>query len=718
MVDGAVADALLLHAANHLLKGGQVLEGIAVHLNIADMPGIGQGVIGSLQFDFPESGDGEIHRDMKAVGVVFPVCDAGEDAEALLVDLDEAAGQTLGRGGQQGEVEPPLFGLLVHSGPHVGNDLQAQPLAALTLAVVLAGEGHQCLCKADEAHGQGAVLQNLPDLVVPAQLFAVQPHSLTHEEGEIADLLAALNFKPLQQLLHTDVHHMIQGVEKHVQIALGLDAQPGQIDGGKAQVAPLVADLTAGIVDIADDPGAAAHVGDFRLWALGIVILEVERRVHKAEIGEQPLGAAPDRQLEQVIVGLSGIVVDAVLHTENLDGEDRGFAVAQARLRGQENVFHDHAALGAGVHAVVDGGKGRLSAGAGMHGVQIVDESLHGLISGPVRLLHRPEMGEFLLLFRLLGADPEAFHELGPLRRHVRVPVLQGGLKAVFLHNLGNDGFYILFRILQPLFQHQGTGQVLPVYPDKGLPDAHGHAVIEVDDGLSAVLIVLVGLDGDAGQGGVGADIVGLPQGAVAGAEAALKQLDDVDLGAGGGQGVKIQIVNVNIALPVGFGMLRLQHEHLIELLGALTAVFQHGAHGGVAVDVGIFALDIAVDGVGIGDVLIDFHEAGIHFPGAVALVAVENIGFGGLDVAVVHQNPLHQVLDMLHLRLRDALHLQNGGDLIGQLLDHVGLAGLISRIKGLGNGSDNFGLIEFYNAAVSFLDFGDCHAVSSPLIW
>ena len=39
------------------------------------------------------------------------------------------------------------------------------------------------------------------------------------------------------------------------------------------------------------------------------------------------------------------------------------------------------------------------------------------------------------------------------------------------------------------------------------------------------MLVVLVGLDGDAGQGGVGGDIVGLPQIAVACGEPALEQL-------------------------------------------------------------------------------------------------------------------------------------------------------------------------------------------------
>ena len=52
--------------------------------------------------------------------------------------------------------------------------------------------------------------------------------------------------------------------------------------------------------------------------------------------------------------------------------------------------------------------------------------------------------------------------------------------------------------------------------------------------------------------------------------------------------------------LAVGLGVLGLEDEHLVELLGALGAILEHGAHGGVAVDVGVLPLDVAVLGVGM----------------------------------------------------------------------------------------------------------------------
>ncbi len=61
-----------------------------------------------------------------------------------------------------------------------------------------------------------------------------------------------------------------------------------------------------------------------------------------------------------------------------------------ACLRYQQDVLDDHAPLGGGVGAVVDGGEGGLGAGPGVHGVEVVQQRLHGLVGGPLGLLGRP----------------------------------------------------------------------------------------------------------------------------------------------------------------------------------------------------------------------------------------------------------------------------------------------------------------------------------------
>ena len=101
----------------------------------------------------------------------------------------------------------------------------------------------------------------------------------------------------------------------------------------------------------------------------------------------------------------------------------------------------------------------------------------------------------------------------------------------------------------------------------------------------------------------------------------------------------------------MGSGLLRLQDELLIELLGALAAVFEHGAHGCVAVDVAVFTFDVGVNGVGKGELLVNSHQTGVHLAHTAALGAVQNIVFGHHVVPVVHEHALHNILNVFHRR-------------------------------------------------------------------
>lgn len=77
VVDCAVADTLLLHAADDLLERVEILERIAVKLDVADVTAVGEGVIGRLQLDLAERADVVVYRDMEGVRVVIPVGDSG-----------------------------------------------------------------------------------------------------------------------------------------------------------------------------------------------------------------------------------------------------------------------------------------------------------------------------------------------------------------------------------------------------------------------------------------------------------------------------------------------------------------------------------------------------------------------------------------------------------------------------------------------------------------
>ena len=171
--------------------------------------------------------------------------------------------------------------------------------------------------------------------------------------------------------------------------------------------------------------------------------------------------------------------------------------------------------------------------------------------------------------------------------------------------------------------------------------------------------------------------------------------------------------MDVDVALPVGLGEAGIQHIHVVELLRALGAELQHGAHGGIAVDVGVLALDVGVDGVLEGDVLEGLHQAGVHLAHAAALGPVEDVRLGGADKALLNQHPLHGVLHLLH----------GGGTgdvlVVLQLLDHPfgqGLGGFVALgaaggLEGPENGVLDLLPVKGHGAAVALADVIDAHA-------
>ena len=201
---------------------------------------------------------------------------------------------------------------------------------------------------------------------------------------------------------------------------------------------------------VAHDPGAAAHVSHFGVVVAGFIVLQIKGGVDEAEIGEQPLGGGADGQLEQVVVGVAGIVVDPFLDFENLDREDGGFPVAQTGLRGQQQVADHHAGFGGSVGAVVYGAERHLGAGPGVHGVQVVDKSLHSLVGAfvcfPIGLIRRVFVG------RGDGFGGDFLEPVFPLVRrqhfrHLFAEFLRGSqiqLQGDFLHHPGAEGVRVL----------------------------------------------------------------------------------------------------------------------------------------------------------------------------------------------------------------------------------------------------------------------------------
>ena len=91
-----------------------------------------------------------------------------------------------------------------------------------------------------------------------------------------------------------------------------------------------------------------------------------------------------------------------------------------------------------------------------------------------------------------------------------------------------------LFDIILTALKKQGFTQIVLVAFDEGFANAFGQAVVKVRNALTAMLIVLVGLNGNTGKSGIAGNIVRLAQLAVAGGKTALEQALDIDLAASG----------------------------------------------------------------------------------------------------------------------------------------------------------------------------------------
>ena len=487
----------------------------------------------------------------------------------------------------------------------------------------------------------------------------------------------------MQQLAEHQVDLIVQQLEEAVQIALGLDAQAGQVDGREAEVAAAAGHLAVGVVHVAQHAGAATHVGHFAVVVTGLVVLQVERRIQEAEIGEQTHGRGLDGHLEQVVVGVAFVVVDAFLDLEDLHREDGGLAAAQTGLGGQQQVAHHHAALGGGVGAVVDGAEGHLRTGAGIHGIQVVHEGFHGLIGAAVGdaqgFLGGVGMGGTHQIALVLGH--QAFHALA---QFVHIGHADGG------HHGQQDllaEFFGLGGIHAGPDAHEG-GEGVAIFLAEGLGHAAGHGVIEVRHALAAVHLVLVGLDGDTGQGGIALDGIGLAQMAVTGGEPVAEQRDQVDLATGLGEHVEILVMDMDVTVDVrGRGVLG-QDVVVGEILGPFGTVLEHGAHGRIAVDVGVLALDVFFDGGRVGQGLVDLHQVRFRVAPLGVLGAVQDVGLGGLGVIVLDQGLFHHVLDLFHMT--EVLGFELAADLFGDEQEIRGGHVLAGRLVGLGNGIEN----------------------------
>ena len=174
-------------------------------------------------------------------------------------------------------------------------------------------------------------------------------------------------------------------------------------------------------------------------------------------------------------------------------------------------------------------------------------------------------------------------------------------------------------------------------------------------------------------------------------------------MAAGGRQGIEIHIVDMDIPFPVRPGLLLAQNVFLVIVLGALRAVLQHGAHGSIAIDIGVIPLAVAIRGVGEGQLVVGAHQVRIHFPGAGALGAIQDIALCDEGIAILHQHLLHHILDIFDTRVSIDKFL--GQLLLGQLGQALRLPGVFpaARFHCLFDGNLDFAPVISNRSAIPF---------------
>ena len=181
-----------------------------------------------------------------------------------------------------------------------------------------------------------------------------------------------------EQVIMRNVDVLVEELVEFLDVALRFERELRQVDRREGEVAAAAGFFWA--VDVAHDARAAAHRRDVAVVVALFVILEVVRRVEVHEIREQALRARLACLLEQVIVRVAGVVVDAGLELKDGNREDGRLSVAEARPDGTQSLACCEAAFRRRIHAVVDGRERHLRARAAVQRVEIVNERLHGLM--------------------------------------------------------------------------------------------------------------------------------------------------------------------------------------------------------------------------------------------------------------------------------------------------------------------------------------------------
>ena len=309
VVNRAVTYAGFFHAADYLFESVKVLLGVAVKFDIGDVACVGKSMVRCFSLDFIESADGIIYRNMEGVGVIIAVGNAGNLAEFFCVHANKSSGKTFCGSCKKGKVKAVFFAGFVHSLSHESDDLKTKVLCFLAFAVVETGKRFKTFRKADETDGKGSVFKNFADFVIFGKFFGIDPDSLTHKEGIVADFFLLLNFKSFKKLFDYKGNLAVELVEEKVDVVVGKNCKSRKVDGSEGKVSAAGNNFSFRIVNVSDNSGAAAHICNFGFRMSFFIILKVIGSIDEGEVREKAFCADFAGKFKEVIVGVAGVIV-------------------------------------------------------------------------------------------------------------------------------------------------------------------------------------------------------------------------------------------------------------------------------------------------------------------------------------------------------------------------------------------------------------------------
>ncbi len=458
---------------------------------------------------------------------------------------------------------------------------------------------------------------------------------------------------PAHDGLIAQVQPLLQQLPELLLVAIGQNADLGQIEGDHPLVEPALEFVVAILVLPGGQEGPAAH------GRKDVALVVLPHLLGGNVVGVHPLGGALHCQLGEVVVFPA---LEAVVLVQHVDQLGEGGGDVDARLVFDalqplaQHLLDNHGVLlniGVALLEVEEQGyKGGLAVG-GHQGVDLILEGLH--------------------------------------------PVFQLAAHLV-VHQAVHGG---LVHLAGALIGHVGL-EFLPAFPQIPAQVAQVHA-------LAAVLVGGHAGDnlGDHRAGHLKAlgalDELAIHHGPV------LQHVTDVDEAAvEDGLDEVVRVVEVDGPLVVGLGDVLRQEDAPGQVPAHLAGdvVPLSGGDHGVLVGVLLGQLLVLVAQQGQ-----DGLVGGIGLPDQGPVVAVNNIGLGQVEHVPLHQPLLHQVLDVLH---QDALALLSL-DAVDDGVDPRPIQTFLRRDLGVGllNGDHNLAAVIIYAASVPFNNLHSC----SPLI-